>query len=109
MKWNADIIDKKESGRILLVKRKLKERKHSLILINNTPPPPKKKKKSSALHSLHHLFVENLVLIKSNDRACTQVCFSLSSIGTVSKATLQRRLRDGVERVWTFPSAYILP
>lgn len=54
MKWNADIIDKKESGRILLVKRKLKERKHSLILINNTPHPPKKEEKSHAL-SIHYI------------------------------------------------------
>ena len=27
------------------------------------------------------------------------------NIGTISKATLERLLRDGAERVWTFPSA----
>ena len=30
---------------------------------------------------------------------------SQTSTGTVSKATLGERLRDGVERIWIFPSA----
>ena len=33
--------------------------------------------------------------------------FNQANIGTVSRATLGRPLRDGVERVWTFPSATI--
>ena len=28
-----------------------------------------------------------------------------TNIGTVSKATLGKRLRDGVERIWAFPRA----
>ena len=32
-----------------------------------------------------------------------------TNIGTVSKATLGKLLRDGVERVWAFPSAEIPP
>ena len=31
--------------------------------------------------------------------------FNQTNIGTVSRATLGRLLRDGVERVWAFPSA----
>ena len=31
--------------------------------------------------------------------------FNQTDIGTVSRATLGRLLRDGAERVWTFPSA----
>ena len=31
-----------------------------------------------------------------------------NNIGTVSRATLGRRLRDGVERVWAFPSTTML-
>ena len=31
--------------------------------------------------------------------------FSQANIGTVSRATLGRLLRDGAERVWAFPSA----
>ena len=31
--------------------------------------------------------------------------FNQSNIGTVSRATLRRLLRDGAERVWAFPSA----
>ena len=30
-----------------------------------------------------------------------------TNIGTVSKAALGKLLRDGVERIWAFPSAYI--
>ena len=30
---------------------------------------------------------------------------SQTNIGTVSKATLGKRLRDGVERTWAFPNA----
>ena len=30
---------------------------------------------------------------------------SQGNIGTVSKAALGKRLRDGVERIWAFPSA----
>ena len=32
---------------------------------------------------------------------------SQTNVGTVSKATLGKLLRDGVERIWAFPSAYI--
>ena len=32
---------------------------------------------------------------------------SKTNIGTVSKATLGKRLRDGVERTWAFPNAQI--
>ena len=31
--------------------------------------------------------------------------FNQANIGTVSRATLRRLLRDGAERVWAFPSA----
>ena len=30
---------------------------------------------------------------------------SQTNIGAVSKATLEKRLRDGVEHIWAFPSA----
>ena len=36
-----------------------------------------------------------------------QSVFNQVNIGTVSKATLGRLLRDGAERVWAFPSATI--
>ena len=29
-----------------------------------------------------------------------------TTVGTVSKATLGKGLRDGVQRIWAFPSAY---
>ena len=32
---------------------------------------------------------------------------SQTNIGTVSKVTLRKRLRDGLERIWAFPSAKI--
>ena len=35
--------------------------------------------------------------------------FNQTNIGTVSRATLGRLLRDGAERVWAFPSATIPP
>ena len=39
--------------------------------------------------------------LKGRERAIV----SQTNIGTVSKAMLGKRLRDGVERIWTFPSA----
>ena len=41
--------------------------------------------------------------LKGRDRAIV----SQTNIGTVSGATLGKLQRDGVERIWAFPSAYI--
>ena len=41
--------------------------------------------------------------LKGRERAV----FNQTNIGTVSKATLGKLLRDGMERIWVFPSAYI--
>ena len=38
--------------------------------------------------------------LKGRERAIV----SQTNIGAVSKATLEKRLRDGVERIWGFPS-----
>ena len=42
---------------------------------------------------------------------CNYVCViavvSQTNIGTLSKATSGKLLRDGVERIWAFPRAYI--
>ena len=48
--------------------------------------------------------------VKENDRADTLVGTRegrRQNIGTVSKATLGKLLRDVVERIWAFPSSYI--
>ena len=47
---------------------------------------------------------------KGNGRHSTLQCrersvFNQANIGTVSRATLGKLLRDGAERVWAFPSA----
>ena len=41
--------------------------------------------------------------LKGRERAV----FNQTNTGTVSKATLGKLLRDGVERIWVFPSAYM--
>ena len=41
--------------------------------------------------------------LKGRERAV----FNQTNIGTVSKAILGKRLRDGMERIWAFPSTYI--
>ena len=41
--------------------------------------------------------------LKGRERAIV----NQTNIGAVSKATLGKLLRDGVERIWAFPSAYI--
>ena len=43
--------------------------------------------------------------LKGRERAIV----NQTNIGTVSKATLGKLLRDGVERIWAFPSAKIPP
>ena len=35
-----------------------------------------------------------------------RVIVNQTNIGIVSKATLEKLLRDGMERIWAFPSAY---
>ena len=41
--------------------------------------------------------------LKGRERAIV----NQTNIGTILKATLGKLLRDGVERIWAFPSAYI--
>ena len=44
---------------------------------------------------------------RSSFRGWERAIVSQTNIGTVSKATLGKLLRDWVERIWAFPSAYI--
>ena len=44
---------------------------------------------------------------RSSLKGRERVIVNQTNIGTVSKATLGKRLRDGVERIWAFPNAYI--
>ena len=41
---------------------------------------------------------------RKNDHFFMMIVYQ-TDIGTVSKATLGKLLRDGVERIWAFPSA----
>ena len=41
------------------------------------------------------------IFLKGRERAIV----NQTNIGTVSEATLGKLLRDGVERIWAFPSA----
>ena len=69
------------------------------------------------MDSPEHLSIDRLKergVEKGSDRHFThrgreRFVFNQTNIGTVSRATLGRLLRDGAERVWVFPSAMMPP
>ena len=42
---------------------------------------------------------------RSSLKGLERAIVNQTNIGTVSKATLGKRLRDGVKRIWAFPNA----
>ena len=45
--------------------------------------------------------------LKGREKGRERAIVNQTNIGTVSKATLGKLPRDGVERIWAFPSAYL--
>ena len=63
---------------------------------------------SQGHHTICHLEergVERGSARRSSLKGRERAIVSQTNIGTVSKATLGKLLRDGVERIWAFPSA----
>ena len=59
------------------------------------------------IHRLEERGVERGSARRSSLKGRERVIVSQTNIGTVSKATLGKLVRDGVERIWAFPSAQI--
>ena len=64
--------------------------------------------KSQGLHTIDHVEergVERGSARRSSLKGRERAIVNQSKTGTVSKATFGKHLRDGVERIWVFPSA----
>ena len=59
------------------------------------------------IHRLEERGVERGSAGRSSLKGRERAIVNQTNIGTVSKSTLGKHLRDGVERIWTFLSAYV--
>ena len=58
------------------------------------------------VHQLHQRYIfRTKPVIATLQTHTHRATLNQTNIGTVSKATLQKLLRDWVERIWAFPSA----